>query len=141
MINDELGRHLVATRSIPEGTIILTERPLVVGPAQVTPPVCLGCYKLLQANSKKDCSKCGWPICSKVCEKSDAHVAECEVTARRGNGKVQYFQLSNSSMNILKQSLELKWCNIFIFMFNMFNLCRLKFELLSRAFPIQATSA
>ncbi|KAK6617047.1 hypothetical protein RUM44_005404 [Polyplax serrata] len=89
VINDELGRHLVATRSIPEGTIILTERPLVVGPAQVTPPVCLGCYKLLQANSKKDCSKCGWPICSKVCEKSDAHVAECEVTARRGNGKIK----------------------------------------------------
>ena len=39
-----LGNHLVANKSIKEGEVILQESPLVMGPAQQTVPVCLGCY-------------------------------------------------------------------------------------------------
>ena len=43
--NDVLGRHLVATRDIPAGTLILNELPMVVGPRQLSKPVCLGCHR------------------------------------------------------------------------------------------------
>ena len=39
-----LGNHLVANKNIKEGEVILQESPLVMGPAQQTVPVCLGCY-------------------------------------------------------------------------------------------------
>ena len=42
--SSELGNHIVANRNIKAGEIILTEAPLVLGPAQTTIPVCLGCY-------------------------------------------------------------------------------------------------
>jgi len=41
--SSELGNHIVANRNIKAGEIILTEAPLVLGPAQTTIPVCLGC--------------------------------------------------------------------------------------------------
>ncbi len=46
--DDILGRHLVAARDIPEGTLILNELPMVVGPRQMSKPVCLGCHKELK---------------------------------------------------------------------------------------------
>ncbi len=46
--DDVLGRHLVATRDIPAGTLILNELPIVVGPRQLSKPVCLGCHKELK---------------------------------------------------------------------------------------------
>ena len=45
--SSRLGRHLVATVDIPAGTMILNELPMVVGPRQLTKPVCLGCHKEL----------------------------------------------------------------------------------------------
>lgn len=47
--NDKIGRYFVATRNIKPGEIVLRESPLVVGPSQSTPPVCVGC---LQVNLK-----------------------------------------------------------------------------------------
>lgn len=41
----ELGRYMVASRDLKAGDVILREDPIVVGPKQVTEPVCLGCYK------------------------------------------------------------------------------------------------
>ena len=40
-----MGRYLVATKNIDEGELILNESPMVVGPRQLTKPVCLGCHK------------------------------------------------------------------------------------------------
>ena len=40
-----VGRHLVATRAIAPGEVILEEPPLTAGPKQYTPPVCLGCHR------------------------------------------------------------------------------------------------
>lgn len=48
--NEKIGRHYVATRNIKPGEIVLRELPLIIGPSQVTQPVCVGC---LQVNSLK----------------------------------------------------------------------------------------
>jgi hypothetical protein len=40
-------RHLVASRDLRPGEIIITVDPLVVGPPQGCQPLCLGCYKKL----------------------------------------------------------------------------------------------
>ncbi|XP_038222463.1 SET domain-containing protein SmydA-8 [Zerene cesonia] len=78
------GRYLEATKNIRAGDIILNESPLITGPAQVTPPVCLGCYKLLEKEKVVSCEKCGWPFCSKECTEKEVHVPECYFTQNRG---------------------------------------------------------
>ena len=44
--DDKIGRHYVATRNIKPGEVVLKEAPLVIGPSQATPPVCLGCLQV-----------------------------------------------------------------------------------------------
>ncbi|XP_053610577.1 SET domain-containing protein SmydA-8-like [Plodia interpunctella] len=78
------GRYLEATRDIKAGDIILKEKPLMNGPMQVTPPVCLGCYKLLEEGKTVDCIKCGWPCCSEACTLKEDHIPECYYTQQRG---------------------------------------------------------
>ena len=75
-----LGRHLVATRALRRGDLILRDRPLMVGPCQETAPLCLGCYRPLAEPCR--CRRCGWLLCSESCEESSQHQAECDVTAR-----------------------------------------------------------
>ncbi|CAH1119383.1 unnamed protein product [Phaedon cochleariae] len=82
--DDILGRHLVATKDIKPGDLVLQEPPLIWGPAQVTIPVCLGCGMAVDENSRP-CSKCGWPMCSEICEKAPAHIPECRYTVMRGD--------------------------------------------------------
>lgn len=89
---------MVATRFISEGEVIIKENPLIDGPPQMTPPICLGCYNLIDELNKRDCSKCGWPVCSETCEKLDTHRPECEITAQRKNGKVLFSQNFFSSL-------------------------------------------
>lgn len=65
--------------------MILKERPLIKGPAQVTGPVCLGCGKgFYSQNDCTPCTKCGWPVCNEECEKAVAHKPECWYTIQRG---------------------------------------------------------
>ena len=95
-IDDRQRRQLIATRDIAEGEVILRETPLIVAPSSKEFPtksktsketkektltgrnnsnessnkfkcICLGCYKNVQSLYK--CSKCGWPVCDKECEK------------------------------------------------------------------------
>lgn len=82
----------------------MRERPFVVGPKVVSTPICLGCNRAVEAReftvpaeeagkggrrktrtvkSFYKCSKCKWPLCGADCEKSVAHVAECELMAER----------------------------------------------------------
>ncbi|XP_037877619.1 SET domain-containing protein SmydA-8 [Bombyx mori] len=82
--DSQFGRFLEATREIKSGDIILKEKPLISGPAQVTPPVCLGCYKLLEEGKTVKCSKCGWPFCSELCTEKPEHEPECHYTEKRG---------------------------------------------------------
>ncbi|XP_045451289.1 SET domain-containing protein SmydA-8 [Melitaea cinxia] len=78
------GRYLEASRSIKAGDIVMKEAPLITGPSQVTPPVCLGCYKLLEKDETITCQKCGWPFCSESCTQSVLHTPECHYTQERG---------------------------------------------------------
>ncbi|XP_030760590.1 SET domain-containing protein SmydA-8-like isoform X2 [Sitophilus oryzae] len=86
ILNDEkLGRYLVATRDIKLGEVILQEPPLIWGPTQVTVPVCLGCGTAIKEDNYKPCTKCGWPVCSEICEKSPSHIPECQYTVSKGS--------------------------------------------------------
>lgn len=80
-----LGRHLVATRNIKPGEVILQELPLIKGPAQITAPVCLGCYKLLSPETARPCLKCGWPMCNILCQQSPDHLPDCTYTQNKGS--------------------------------------------------------
>ena len=51
--NEKIGRHYVATRNIKPGEIVLRESPLVIGPSQSTPPVCVGCLQVILIYSRK----------------------------------------------------------------------------------------
>ena len=73
-----VGRHLVATRDIRPGEVILEEPPVTGGPRQYTAPVCLGCHRLVSLSGYR-CSRCQWPMCGKECELLPLHAAECRV--------------------------------------------------------------
>ena len=81
----KVGRHYVTTRKIEVGELVLQENtPLVAGPHQGTPPVCLNCYVVLDATSAKPCDKCGWPLCQNCIKHGD----ECEFTMKYRKSKV-----------------------------------------------------
>lgn len=80
-----LGRHLVATRTIKNGEIVLKEPPLIWGPPQSTMPVCLGCGQLIDEKNNIPCVQCGWPMCSEICQKAPCHIPECRYTVLRGD--------------------------------------------------------
>ncbi|XP_018019146.1 SET domain-containing protein SmydA-8 [Hyalella azteca] len=75
--NSTLGRYLVATRDFKAGDVIMKEEPIVVGPKQLTEPVCLGCYKRVDGSYR--CRHCTWPMCGPACEEAPAHKPECTV--------------------------------------------------------------
>ena len=79
-------RYLSATEVINAGEVIFEEYPLNRGPIYSTRPVCLGCYRILSTDisERHVCKKCGWPLCSDVCEKSPEHVPECQIFSDRG---------------------------------------------------------
>lgn len=43
--NSEFGRYMVATRDFKAGDVIFRDDPIVLGPKQISEPVCLGCYR------------------------------------------------------------------------------------------------
>ncbi|XP_030026011.1 SET domain-containing protein SmydA-8 [Manduca sexta] len=79
---DTLGRHMVATRDIKQGEMILKEKPAVIGPRITSPVHCLACGKKLEPlDSTYDfykCTTCQWPMCGPECEKADVHKPECK---------------------------------------------------------------
>lgn len=82
--HDELlGRHLVAVRDIPVGTVLMKEVPLVAVPK---PPLhhdsCVGCFAVLPASHGLGCRRCGWPVCGDPCSLKDAHALECSAFQR-----------------------------------------------------------
>jgi hypothetical protein len=95
--NETLGRHLIATRDLKVGEVILQEEPLVVGPSQVTPPLCLGCYSLLTEQTATPCADCGWPVCSEKCARTRAHQAECGITKLKRGAKVNRLNAKSES--------------------------------------------
>lgn len=86
--DDTSGKHLKATKDLNPGDVVLQENPLIWGPAQSTVPVCLGCGKEVNERNSRPCSKCGWPMCSDLCEKAPAHIPECRYTILKGDNKM-----------------------------------------------------
>jgi len=76
----ELGNFLLANRSIKCGEVIISEAPLVLGPSQMTIPVCLACFTPVDGSYK--CPKSGWPLCGPECAKAVAHSPEVVVPAQ-----------------------------------------------------------
>nr|XP_018904096.1 PREDICTED: protein msta-like [Bemisia tabaci] len=92
----DLGRHVVATRDMEVGEVVLEEMPLVMGPAQATEPVCLGCLNALQKGQIEECERCGWPVCSQKCAASKHHRAECDWTINKRGQKVKISNFGSS---------------------------------------------
>ena len=65
------GRHMVATRDIEAGELILRETPLTVGNLHETPPVCLACWRI--ADGLYHCPQCSLPMCNEICANSSPH--------------------------------------------------------------------
>lgn len=80
-----LGRHLLATRDLTPGDVILSEAPLVWGPStHLDQRVCVGCGVQCD-NVDARCGGCYWPACDFNCASlSDKkrHQLECALLAR-----------------------------------------------------------
>jgi len=95
--SEAMGRYLTATKDLEEGELILNESPMVVGPRQLTKPVCLGCHKEITATTPFiNCIRCNWPVCSEKCQDSPMHDSECRATKAAGSRiKVEHFDQIN----------------------------------------------
>jgi len=69
----DLGNFLVAGRKIKAGEVLFTETPLVVGPSNISIPVCLSCYNPVDGSYK---CESGWPMCGPTCLKKVQHSPE-----------------------------------------------------------------
>jgi len=68
--SESFGNHLLATRDIKPGEVILADNPLVVGPRSNLPKsaqICLGCCNLIPANTSYECPYCHWLMCHADC--------------------------------------------------------------------------
>ncbi|CAG4998081.1 unnamed protein product [Parnassius apollo] len=72
------GRGLFARKRIHKGELILTNKPLAVGPRNSGPEIsfCSYCYET--SDEIKSCEKCGLLMCSKNCKVSQMHLEECK---------------------------------------------------------------
>lgn len=73
--NSAKGNILIATRVITTWSTIEKERPLIVLPYSGNDnrngsmdEMCIGCFKVINPQVNKTCSKCGWPVCGPTCE-------------------------------------------------------------------------
>lgn len=80
-----LGRHLLATRDLAPGDVILAETPLVWGPStHANQRVCVGCGERCDDVDAR-CGGCCWPACRFDCKglfDKKRHQLECALLAR-----------------------------------------------------------
>ncbi|ODM95595.1 hypothetical protein Ocin01_11083 [Orchesella cincta] len=99
--SSDFGRYLVAKEDIDEKTLLISEKPIVYGPTDdkelTTDTVfifCLACCKQIfpsegdsdeanrgtNENNIYNCSRCGWPVCDNLCERTPIHSEnECKI--------------------------------------------------------------
>ncbi|XP_061718853.1 SET domain-containing protein SmydA-8 isoform X1 [Cydia pomonella] len=101
--SDTIGRHMVATRDIQPGEMILKEKPALIGPKMSSPAHCLACGRKLEPMKIGDkldfykCSSCLWPMCNQKCEKAKVHKAECKImTEKKYKCTIKYEQPDKS---------------------------------------------
>ncbi|KAL1117654.1 hypothetical protein AAG570_003969 [Ranatra chinensis] len=115
--NDDLGRHMVATRDIPSDSLIFSELPIVYGPKIVNPePQCLGCYSPLDLDTSVYCPGCHWPVCSPLClglSDQQHHFPECAVLSKNteimGRRQFNYEAITPLRCLILQKRNKRKW--------------------------------
>lgn len=80
--NEKLGRHLIASRDLNTGDLVLSETPLVWGPAAHSEErICVGCG-IKDALCR--CPNCAWPACMVSCTglvDEHRHAQECNLLA------------------------------------------------------------
>ncbi|KAK7056559.1 hypothetical protein SK128_026282 [Halocaridina rubra] len=79
-VNDSFGRHLIATRDIAPGEMLLLEPPLVLGNRPQSPPYCSKCFKRTEDFT---CPSCGFYFCGSECLTED-HREECSILQNFG---------------------------------------------------------
>ncbi|CAK9805253.1 SET domain-containing protein SmydA-8, isoform A [Anthophora quadrimaculata] len=83
--NTEIGRHLLASRDLKPDDVILSEVPLVWGPALHTNQrVCVGCGVKCKS-IQSICTTCLWPACNTQCPglaDKNRHGSECLLLAQ-----------------------------------------------------------
>ncbi|XP_026473778.1 SET domain-containing protein SmydA-8 [Ctenocephalides felis] len=93
--NNEVGRFVVASRSLEAGEIVFSELPFVVGPKIDCPPVCLGCYAPVDGCSGGPrCAACQWPLCATCSKVETGHQAECSVFS---SSKVRFLDVQDNT--------------------------------------------
>eukprot|EP00093_Oithona_nana_P005600 05600.XXX_90784_92820_1 [CDS] Oithona nana genome sequencing. len=75
-----IGRVLIATRTIKPMELILIDPGTVTGPNYTTKPMCLDCLK--PVNGEYVCPQCGYPMCNLQCSSGRNHSLECEILSR-----------------------------------------------------------
>jgi len=80
----DLGRHLLATRDLAPGDVIISETPLVWGPSiHANQRLCVGCGRRCGEIDVR-CGRCCWPACKPDCEglfDKRRHELECALLA------------------------------------------------------------
>ncbi|XP_018322202.1 uncharacterized protein LOC108734929 isoform X3 [Agrilus planipennis] len=67
--DEKQGRYLKTTQNVPEGSLILKEEPLVIGPEGVGVVFCFCCNKILNGVKIPVCPKCKTAsVCNENCE-------------------------------------------------------------------------
>ena len=98
--------HMVATRSIRRGEVILCQDPVVAGPwgsLRGEAGVCLGCHRHLDLASCAACRGCGYPVCGEAeCGGAQLHGAECGLLARLGPATDLYLAVTLARLLLLK---------------------------------------
>ena len=81
--SEELGRHLIASRDLEAGDLVVCESPIVWGPAaHSSAKVCVGCG---DPNVVATCPGCNWFACKNSCDglvDDDRHRIECAFLAK-----------------------------------------------------------
>ncbi|XP_072936963.1 SET domain-containing protein SmydA-8-like [Epargyreus clarus] len=74
------GRGLFASKPIKKGSLIFTNKPLVIG-ARADSSTSIHCSNCYQSDSCVPCEKCQLLICSDMCKQSQEHSKECNYIA------------------------------------------------------------
>ncbi|XP_046402511.1 SET domain-containing protein SmydA-8-like [Ischnura elegans] len=84
--NEQVGRHLVASKDLIAGDIVLRTLPLATGPLSSSggPAPCVTCYEILDEDNLYMCPTCGWPVCSEECAAHPRHLPECMAIVASG---------------------------------------------------------
>lgn len=69
-----MGRYMVAAKDLSPGDVILSEKPLVVGPCTDCRVQCIACYHpIAEHEPYVRCKSCQWPLCSDQCKSLWTH--------------------------------------------------------------------